>query len=117
MAVYEVAHRARQDMVAAALRARNAMQYGIEEHGIWRKVSPEDASAMYWTEVRKILREAHVEVNPDSPIASQCRNCKKVTMVARDVKTFRCHCSSYEEQWVCKSRYFDAQSATRILDM
>lgn len=93
------------------------MQYGVIEGGIWHRVTEQEARDMYWTEVRKILRNAHVEVNPDSPIAIQCYNCKKVSMIARDVKTFRCHCSSYEEQWVVKSRYFDAFTGTRVHDI
>lgn len=115
--VYEIAPRAREAMTRAALRARNALQHGTEKNGIWIKITEQQARDMYWTEVREILKSAHIEVNPDSPIGIQCGNCKKVSMIARDVKTFRCECSPYEEQWVMKSRYFDGQTASRIIEM
>lgn len=115
--IYEVAPRAREELYRAALRARDALQHGLIENGLWRRISEDDARKMYWADVRKIMRDAHIEVNPNSPIAVQCQNCRKVEMVARDVKSFKCHCSSYEEQWVCKSRYIDAFNGTRVLSM
>jgi hypothetical protein len=104
MSVYAIREGAHADLVRAAQRARKAMDEGINTNGIWYRITLEDARKMYWDDVRKILREAHVEVDPNSPIAIQCANCKKVSTIARDVKTFRCHCSRHDEQWVLKSR-------------
>lgn len=107
MPVYGIAETAQRDLRAAVNRARHAMDYGIIKDGLWHKVSLEEAQRMYRTEAAKILREAHVEVNPDSPVAIQCANCKNVEKVARDVKTFRCKCSPHEEQWTHQCRSID----------
>lgn len=75
--------------------------------GVLRVPTIELVREIYWDRVRQILNTpgAVQPVDPATPIAVQCKDCKRVHMVARDVKTFVC-CSS-EEQWVVKSRNVD----------
>lgn len=109
--VYAIAERARLAMAQAARKARFSFDNGIESHGIWHRITLEQAREMYWSEVRKILREAHVEVDPNRSVAIQCANCKKVEMTPGDVKVFRCPCSPNEEQWTHKCRFVDLKEA------
>ncbi len=113
--VYAIAPRARAAMVESARRAKAAFKNGIYKNGLWYKITLEQAQKMYREEVMQILRSCHVQVDPDSPVAIQCGNCRKVTMVARDVKVFRCHCSPHEEQWSCKSWHVEGVP-TRVID-
>ena len=65
--------------------------------------------------VREIFRErvrqiintpgAIQSVDPSKPIGVQCKDCKKVHMIPRDVRVFKC--CTHEEQWVVKSRSLD----------
>lgn len=105
--VYAVADSARAAMARAAAEARRAMDHGIEKNGLWYRVSLEQAREMYWSKVRTILREAHIEVDPDRNIAIQCPDCKKVTVISGSVKTFNCHCSPHEERYAFQCRHID----------
>ncbi len=111
MDVYAIASSAHRALHEAARKAQKAMNEGTCRDGIWFPVSLEEARKMYWREAHAILREAHVQVDPDAPIAIQCSECRRVTTgISRQTKTFRCHCSPYIEQWVCKSRTIDQGS-------
>lgn len=108
-AVYDIAGDARREMARTFAELRGILNRRelILWRGVMRMPTAELISEIYWARVREILRNAHVEINPDSPIAIQCANCKRVDMVKRDVRTFHCHCSPSEEQWVHKSRSVD----------
>lgn len=114
--VYELSRKGAAEMRRLCAEALFVANNGIEQGGIWRRVTPDEVRAMYYPRIRAVLREAMAQVDPDSPIAIRCNNCRRVSSIPRHVKTFNCHCSPFEEQWVVKSRFFDMGVEGRVFE-
>lgn len=103
--VYEVTDKARAEIkrhylseIKPMLDRRQWVTYKM----VYQPMTAALASQMYWEYAHKVMRAGGVEpVNPDGNIRIQCRVCKRISSVKRDVKRFTC-CGA--EQFVCQSR-------------
>lgn len=101
--VFALSEKAKIALAESRRQARRDFEHGILRDGLWFKIDLETARRMHLQRAERIYREGMVEVRPDSLLRVRCKNCKVETNVARDVKTFRCRCSPFDEQWTCKS--------------
>jgi hypothetical protein len=76
----------------------------LNPHGILVRPTADNLKAIYWHEVRKVMKDAYVDPNGMGTVAIQCPQCKKVTMVMRDVLFFSCKCSPNVERFTHQCR-------------
>jgi hypothetical protein len=76
-----------------------------------RIITREQARRQHFEACRRIYSQA-VTDDGRSCFPIKCSGCGEITVIAEDVKTYRCHCSPHEDRWVSKSWRVDLPIGT-----